>query len=106
MSDTPSYIDKVQDRLIKSLCLHSFPCQKVERQIKPEIEVRTCPELILDPVRIIEDNGNEECLIEQSINSTRISFKFKVHDPLEHNLLDTYLRFMMHRCVLLVCVKY
>lgn len=39
----------------------------------------------------------EHALIEQSVNSTRVSLKFKAADALEEYLLRTFLRFMMHR---------
>lgn len=39
----------------------------------------------------------EHALIEQSVNSTRVSLKFKAADALEEHLLHTFLRFMTHR---------
>ena len=39
----------------------------------------------------------EHALIEQSVNSARVSLKFKAADALEEYLLRTFLRFMMHR---------
>ena len=92
------YLAEVRLAAVPALCLHHFPCQKVERQQKPEIEVRTCPELLLPPIQI-KRNEEEWCVIEQSVNATRISFKFKTVDKLEEYLLHTYLRFMMHRWV-------
>lgn len=100
-----AYIEQVRHELIKALCLHFFPDQKIERQTKPEIEMRTCLELILAPLLITRDGQDSAsdlsvcCLIEQSINSSRISFRFYAEDPVEQELIHTYLRFMMHRCV-------
>lgn len=37
-------------------------------------------------------------MIEQSINSCRVSFRFRAADPTEDYLLRTFLRFMVHRC--------
>jgi actin related protein 2/3 complex subunit 4 len=101
---TPGYLQNVRDQVIRSLCVTTFPSQHVERQTKPEVEMRTCPELICEPVVI--GGGEEECLIEQSINSTRLSFKFKAADAVDEYLLKTYLRFMMHRCDTLEAIPY
>lgn len=91
------YLAEVRAALICASCLHNFPCQVLERHNKPEVEIQTSPELILDPVTVERGNG-ECCLIEQTINSTRVSFKFlKPADEMEDYLLHTYLRFMMHR---------
>ena len=64
---TPGYLQNVRDQVTRSLCVITFPSQQVERQTKPEVEMRTCPELICEPVVI--GGGEEECLIEQSIDS-------------------------------------
>ncbi|GAB4817042.1 hypothetical protein N2152v2_004088 [Parachlorella kessleri] len=101
---TASYLHDVRQQLTVALCLHNFPSQLVERHNKPEIEVQTSPELLLPPVRISRSD-NERCLIEQSINSTRISFKFKATDQVEEYLLRTYLSFMIHRAEELELVR-
>ncbi|KAI4966309.1 hypothetical protein ZWY2020_041330 [Hordeum vulgare] len=31
------------------MCLQNFPCQEVERHNKPEVELKTSPELLLNP---------------------------------------------------------
>ncbi|NWW13231.1 ARPC4 protein, partial [Oreocharis arfaki] len=50
--------------------------QVVERHNKPEVEVRSSKELLLQPV-IISRNEKEKVLIEGSINSVRVSIAVK-----------------------------
>lgn len=55
-----------------------------------------CPSCSILPARPLL----QECaLVERSINSARVSFRFKVADPVEAHLLKTFLRFMVHRWV-------
>lgn len=98
------YIQEIRRQLTLALCLHNFPSQVVERHNKPEVEVRTSPELLLPPVTI-RRNDVESCLIEQSINSTRVSFKFRATDQVEAYLIRTYLSFMVHRAEQLDVVR-
>jgi hypothetical protein len=65
--------------------------------LSPSVSPITIPNTRVLPIQI-KGNG-EECLIEQSINATRFSFKFKTAEKEEY-LLQTYLRFMMHRWVM------
>ncbi|CAL9177538.1 unnamed protein product [Musa hybrid cultivar] len=74
----------------------NFPCQEVERHNKPEVELKTSPELLLNPVLICR-NEAEKCLIETSINSIRISLKVKQADELENILAKKFLRFLSMR---------
>ncbi|KAG6478264.1 hypothetical protein ZIOFF_061699 [Zingiber officinale] len=82
----------------------NFPCQEVERHNKPEVELKTSPELLLNPVLICR-NEAEKCLIETSINSIRISLKVqldgyfivKQSDELENILAKKFLRFLSMR---------
>lgn len=78
------------------MCLENFSSQVVERHNKPEIEVRTCSELLLNPVQICR-NEKEKCLIEGSINSVRISLSVKQSDDIEKMLCSKFMRFMMMR---------
>ena len=50
----------------------------------------------MNPV-IISRNKNEQCLIEGSINSIRVSIKIKEADEMEHVLVDKFSRFLMMR---------
>lgn len=63
-----------------------------------KVEVRTCKELLHEPVLICRSE-HEKCLIESSINSARISirFKFEDADPIEKILGEKFLSFMMKR---------
>ncbi|GJY44858.1 actin-related protein 2/3 complex subunit 4, partial [Tanacetum coccineum] len=74
----------------------NFPCQEVERHNKPEVEMKTSPELLLKPV-VICRNEVEKCLIEASINSIRMSVKVKQADEVENILTKKFLRFLSMR---------
>jgi actin related protein 2/3 complex, subunit 4 len=88
------YGEDIAIALYRNLCLRDFPCQDVERRNKPEIEFATCPELLLPHVVVQRQQSNEACLIEPSINSTRISFRFCHEDGLEEALGNSYYRFL------------
>ncbi|KAK7896060.1 hypothetical protein WMY93_021385 [Mugilogobius chulae] len=68
----------------------------VERHNKPEVEVRSSKELLLQPV-IISRNEKEKVLIEGSINSVRVSIAVKQADEIEKILCHKFMRFMMMR---------
>jgi hypothetical protein len=94
-----SYLANLKAALRPALCLHNFPSQRVERHNYPAIEVQTHPELLLPPVTVTRSQ-QESCLIEQSVNSTRVSFRFASEEgSIEEYLLKTFLRFMVNRCV-------
>ena len=61
-----------------------------------KVEVKTSKELLLEPVTIARSEY-EKCLIESSINSVRVSIKFKHADPIEQVLGRKYLGFLMRR---------
>ncbi|KAK8571672.1 hypothetical protein V6N12_027750 [Hibiscus sabdariffa] len=90
------YLTCVRNTLEAAMCLQNFPCQEVERHNKPEVELKTSPELLLNPVLICR-NEAEKCLIETSINSLRISLKVKQADELENILAKKFLRFLSMR---------
>ncbi|GAQ81690.1 Actin-related protein Arp2/3 complex subunit ARPC4 [Klebsormidium nitens] len=90
------YLTCIRNTLNATLCLQNFPCQEVERHNKPEVEFKTSPELLLQPVLICRNEG-EKCLIEGSINSLRISIKVKQADELENILAKKFLRFVAQR---------
>ena len=88
------YLQRVQQALVMALTLVDLPCQHVDRQVpaiaacrcelarssmacrysKPEVEICDSPELVLQPVTIVR-TPQQQCLIEQSINSVRLSVK-------------------------------
>lgn len=70
--------------------------QVVERHNKPEIEIKSSKELILNPV-VISRNEKERVLIETSVNSVRISISIKQADEIEKILCHKFTRFMMMR---------
>uniref|UniRef100_A0AC35TS66 V-type proton ATPase subunit E n=1 Tax=Rhabditophanes sp. KR3021 TaxID=114890 RepID=A0AC35TS66_9BILA len=85
------YLECVRRTLDASLCLQQFGSQVVERHNKPEIEVRTSKELIMNPV-IIARNNKERVLIEPSINSVRISIGIKQADNIEQILCKKFMK--------------
>ncbi|GMH41262.1 hypothetical protein BSKO_09172 [Bryopsis sp. KO-2023] len=90
------YLQSIRETLNKAVCVRTFPCQDVERHNKPEVEYQTSKELLLEPV-CISRNAHEKILIEQSINSLRVSIKVKRCDALETVLCHMYVRFLMQR---------
>lgn len=88
------YIETIGRALYSSLSLRDFPCQDVERRNKPEIEFGDCPELLLRPRRITLKGAQEQCFIEPSINSTRISFVFRRGDDLDGLLATSMYKFL------------
>ena len=90
------YLLAVRRTLEAAICLVDFNSQVVERHNKPEIEVRSSKELILNPV-VISRNEKEKVLIESSINSVRISICIKQADDIERILCHKFTRFMAMR---------
>ncbi|XP_041639510.1 actin-related protein 2/3 complex subunit 4 [Cheilinus undulatus] len=90
------YLNAVRATLQAALCLENFSSQVVERHNKPEVEVRSSKELLLQPV-IISRNDKEKVLIEGSINSVRVSIAVKQADEIEKILCHKFMRFMMMR---------
>ncbi|KAF7837002.1 Actin-related protein 2/3 complex subunit 4 [Senna tora] len=43
------YLTCIRNTLEAAMCLQNFPCQEVERHNKPEVELKTSPELLLNP---------------------------------------------------------
>ena len=90
------YLTAVRRTLEAAVCLVNFNSQVIERHNKPEVEVRTSKELLLNPV-IISRNEKERVLIESSINSVRISIAIKQADDIEGILVHKFTRFLMMR---------
>lgn len=90
------YLTCIRNTLTATMCLQNFPCQEVERHNRPEVEFKSSPELLLNPVLICR-NESEKCLIEGSINSLRVSIKVKQADELENILATKFLRFLSMR---------
>lgn len=90
------YLAAVRRTLEAAICLVNFNSQVIERHNKPEIEVRSSKELLLNPV-IISRNEKERVLIESSVNSVRISIAIKQADDIEQILVHKFTRFLMMR---------
>ncbi|KAI9788851.1 MAG: Arp complex subunit [Peltula sp. TS41687] len=90
------YLLCVRSSLTAALSLTNFASQTAERHNVPEIEAKSSPELILNPLTIAR-NENERVLIEPSINSVRISIKIKQADEIEHILVHKFTRFLTQR---------
>jgi len=90
------YLDAVQRTLTAAFCLRNFPSQLVERHNKPEAEMRTSKELLLNSVDIARSDC-ERVLIEPSINSVRVSIKVKQLDEIDTILCQKFTRFLMQR---------
>ncbi|KAI9747536.1 MAG: Arp complex subunit [Lichina confinis] len=90
------YLQCVRSSLTAALSLTDFPSQVAERHIVPEIEAKTSPEVVLNPLTVAR-NENERVLIEPSINSVRISIKIKQADEIEHILVHKFTRFLTQR---------
>ncbi|CAF1208292.1 unnamed protein product [Rotaria magnacalcarata] len=90
------YLDAIRATLQASFCIENFESQVVERHNKPEVEVKSSKQLLLNPV-VIGRNQNEQILIEGSINSVRISIAVKQADDLEKIICKRLMRFMMQR---------
>lgn len=82
----------------------------MERHNKPEVEaayvvllpqyiITRCSqnkELLLNPI-VISRDSQEQCMIESSINSVRISLKFKKSDEVEKFFADRLMSFLTQR---------
>uniref|UniRef100_A0A1B6LN36 Actin-related protein 2/3 complex subunit 4 n=1 Tax=Graphocephala atropunctata TaxID=36148 RepID=A0A1B6LN36_9HEMI len=90
------YLTAVKHTLTAAMCVENFSSQDIERHNKPEVEVRSSRELLLNPV-LISRNEKEKVLIESSVNSIRISIAVKQADDIEKILCKKFMRFMQMR---------
>ena len=72
--DHSKYLDCVRQELLAALCICDSPCRHVDGYAKPEIEIQDSPELV-SPSVIVRRTQHEQCLIEPSYNSVRVSIK-------------------------------
>lgn len=91
-----TYLDNIRAALDSALNLRNFPSQQVERHNKPEIEMDRGKELKSPPIELTRSKY-EKCLIEPSVNSTRISLKIKQVDDVDRLLSSMFMRFLMLR---------
>ncbi len=85
MSATQSvqqYVDKVASALNAALCLQAYPSPKLERCSAPQIELNDRADLMGRTSKIAR--RDDCCLIEESINSVRVSLRLPTvrHSPL------------------------
>lgn len=105
MSNTlKNYLSAVRSTLTAALCLQNFASQVVERHNYPEVEARLTDEALLNPL-IVSRNENEQCLIEPSINSVRVSLRIKQADEIESILVKQFMRFLMGRAESFVVLR-
>lgn len=90
------YLAAIRSTLTASMCLEDFASQVVERHNKPEVELQSSKEVLLNPV-VVARNEHERVLIEPSINSVRFSVKIKQSDEVEKILCHKFASFMMQR---------
>jgi len=86
-----AYAENVANVLSCCLNLITVDSKTIERVSRPEIELNTSPELILQPI-YIEKSADEWARIELSINSLILSFRFKTSDSFEDVLLKGFMR--------------
>mmetsp|Transcript_10450 Transcript_10450/g.33097 ORF Transcript_10450/g.33097 Transcript_10450/m.33097 type:complete len:187 (-) Transcript_10450:191-751(-) len=90
------YLDCIRETLGAALCVSNFASQIVERHNKPEVEVGTSSELLLNPI-VIRRSDHESVLIESAVNSVRFSIKVKQLDEMDEILARKFTRFLMLR---------
>ncbi|KAF5452119.1 hypothetical protein F2P56_027152 [Juglans regia] len=95
------------------MCLQNFPCQEVERHNKPEVELKTSPELLLNPVKQADELENIltkkflrflsmraeafQVLRRKPVQGYDISFlitNYHYEDMQKHKLIDFIVQFM------------
>ena len=86
----------MRSSLTAALSLSNFASQTAERHNVAEIEAKSSPEVLLNPITVSR-NENERVFIEPSVNSVRISIKIKQADEIEHILVHKFTRFLTQR---------
>ncbi|XP_044947986.1 oxysterol-binding protein-related protein 2A-like [Hordeum vulgare subsp. vulgare] len=54
------YVTCICNTLEAAMCLQNFPCQEVERHNKPEVELKTSPELLLNLVSAFRESKSDD----------------------------------------------
>ncbi|KAF9433879.1 Arp complex subunit [Entomortierella beljakovae] len=98
------YLNAVRQTLTAAMCLENFSSQVSERHNKPEVEVSTSKEVLLNPV-VISRNDKERVLIETSVNSMRVSIAIKQADEIERILAHKFTRFLTQRAESFVILR-
>ncbi|CAD8147491.1 unnamed protein product [Paramecium octaurelia] len=94
------YSDAIRKTLEATLCLRAFPSEIIEKQSKPEIELNgyssKTRQLVLSPIYLCRGE-KEKCVIEPSINSTRISFSIKALDEVDKLIGEKFAKYLAVR---------
>eukprot|EP00357_Protocruzia_adherens_P029165 CAMPEP_0115038410 /NCGR_PEP_ID=MMETSP0216-20121206/43394_1 /TAXON_ID=223996 /ORGANISM="Protocruzia adherens, Strain Boccale" /LENGTH=174 /DNA_ID=CAMNT_0002418809 /DNA_START=26 /DNA_END=550 /DNA_ORIENTATION=- len=94
------YLNAIRSTLEATLTIRNFPSEKTERQNKPEIELvgtkKENKRAVLNSLTITRDE-QEKVLIENSINSIRISVCNKRADQIDELLTTMFTKFVMLR---------
>lgn len=98
-----TYLAEVRQAITQALCLMDYPSPHVEGHNKPVIEVEGPGHALIAAPIVLTRGAQEGCLVEHSINSSRISLRFKAQDEVERCIIDTHLKFLMHRCGEIMC---
>ncbi|XP_027907512.1 actin-related protein 2/3 complex subunit 4 isoform X2 [Vigna unguiculata] len=107
------YLICIRNTLEAAMCLQNFPCQEVERHNKPEVELKTSPELLLNPVKQADELENIltkkflrflsmraeafQVLRRKPVQGYDISFlitNYHCEDMQKHKLIDFIVQFM------------
>ncbi|CAI7613341.1 unnamed protein product [Penicillium manginii] len=98
------YLQCCRSSLTAALAISNFASQTSERHNVPEIEAKSSPELILNPITISRNEHEKlysglTCYpdIEPSVNSVRISLSIKQADEIEKVLVHKFTRFLQQR---------
>ncbi|XP_042515649.1 actin-related protein 2/3 complex subunit 4 isoform X2 [Macadamia integrifolia] len=108
-----SYLACIRNTLEAAMCLQNFPCQEVERHNKPEVELKTSVELLLNPVKQADELENIltrkflrflsmraeafQVLRRKPVQGYDISFlitNYHCEDMQKHKLIDFIVQFM------------
>jgi len=107
------YLTCIRNTLAAAMCLQNFPCQEVERHNKPEVEFKTSPELLLNPVKQADELENIlakkflrflsmraeafQVLRRKPVQGYDISFlitNYHCEEMYKHKLIDFIVQFM------------
>ncbi|KAM3144252.1 hypothetical protein pb186bvf_003714 [Paramecium bursaria] len=95
-----SYTDAIRKTLEATLTIRPFPSEIIEKQSKPEVELKgynpKTKLLSWQPIYICRSD-KERCLIETSINSTRVSLSIKQLDDVDKLIAEKLAKYLAVR---------
>lgn len=95
------YYKAVRSTLQAAFCLRDLAPRSLAI---PDIECKTNDDLLLQPL-VVARTEQERCLIEGSLNSVRISFRFRAHDEMDSIVVSGFCRFLEKRAEDLVVLR-